>query len=220
MNPLLALALATPVWGFTLQPPMALSSIAPRDVAQIRSVSSEPLPRAYDVDAETVAHNDTIMDLTRGFQLAATISMAVTAVFGAIQFGDEYGFHGDYSQTACANGNSVFDYCGRTTPIPHITAVGATAGLGLAALVLTTQVNYDLAGRIDGDWRTYEITRWVGLGMMAVQAIGGFLIANSVRFGWADQQGDFDTLQALSIGHMAWGAATLALETYNTALLF
>jgi hypothetical protein len=220
MNPLLAVAFVTPIWGFALHPPAALSSIAPEQVAQVRTAEVRVPPPDSTLVART-AHNDTMMDLTRGFQLAANLSMAVTAVFGAIQFGDEYGFHRDYYQTACATGDAVFnDYCGRTTPVAHLAAAGATAGLGATSFLISTQVDFDLAARRDGDWRTYEVTRWVELGMVAIQALGGFFIANAVRFGWANQQADFDVLQGFAIAHMAWGAATLGMETYNTALLF
>jgi hypothetical protein len=220
MNPLLALALSTPIWGFSLQPPMAVSSVSPAPIAQVRTIA-EPLPSsAAAMDVERIAANESMMDLARGFQLTATVAMAVTGVFGLIQFGDEYGFHGDYSETACASGDPVFDYCGRSTPVPHLVSALGTAGLGLTSFILSTQVDYDLAARHDGDWRTYETTRWIGLGMFLVQAAGGFLLANSVRFGWADEQGDFDTLQALAGAHAVWGIATLGLETFNTALLF
>jgi hypothetical protein len=220
MNPLLALALATPVWGFSLQPPMAVSSIAHAPIAQVRSVVRPELPPAIEMDAERIAHNDTMMDYTRGFHLAANIGMALTGALGITQFADEYGFHDEYSQTACATGDAVLDYCGRSTPVPHLIAALGTAGLGMTSLIMSTQVDFDLAARRDGDWRTYETTRWIALGMTVVQALGGFFIANAVRFGWADEQGDFDTLQALAGAHAVWGVATLGVETYNTALLF
>lgn len=221
MNPLLALALATPIWGFSLQPPMAVSSIAPAPSAQVRTVVEAPFPRSTtQMDLERVAQQETMMDLTRGFQLAATVAMAVTTGLGLTQFADEYGLHDEYSQTACATGDAVLSDCGGSTPVAHLVSALGTAGLGLTSFILSTQVDYDYASRRDGDWRTYETTRWVGLGMFVVQALGGFLLANSVRFGWADEQGDFDTLQALAGAHAVWGVASLGVETFNTALLF
>lgn len=213
------LFLATSIWGFTLQPPASISTITAPQLPQVRA-GMPALTLEDEHRAAEVARNNTIMDWTRGMELAGTISLAVTAVFGAIQFGDEYGFHGDYSQTACANGDPVFDYCGRSTPVPHLTAAGVAAATGLTAFILSTQVNFDLAAAIDGDWRTFEVTRWVGLGMTVAQAILGFFVANSIRFGWLNEVNDFDTLQGLAAGHLALGVATLALETYNTILLF
>jgi hypothetical protein len=172
------------------------------------------------MDLERDPHAETMMDLARGFQLSATLAMAVTGALGIVQFADEYGLHADYSQTACATGEAVLDYCGGSTPTAHLVSALGTAGLGLTSFILSTQVDYDYASRRDGDWRTYETTRWLGVGMFVVQPLGGFILANSVRFGWADEQGDFDTLQALAGAHAVWGIATLGVETYNTALLF
>jgi hypothetical protein len=161
-----------------------------------------------------------MMEWTRSMSAVTVVVFAATAVLGAIQFGDEYGFHSDQSHTACATGEAVFNRCGEATPWPHVIGVIATAGLGLTTFILSTQVDYELAERHDGDWRTYEVTRWVGLGMFVVQALGGFLLANAVRFGWADEQKDFETFQAFAIAHLALGAATLGVEIFNTAILF
>ncbi len=81
-------------------------------------------------------------------------------------------------------------------------------------------MDFARAARHDADWRIYEVTRWVGLAMFVVQGLGGFLIANSQRFGWADEQRDFGTLQDLATVHMAFGLATAGLEVYNTAIMF
>lgn len=228
MNPLVALAIralvsSTPIWGFALQPPAVVPSVVPDPRAQVRTsvlVDDEHVPTLDEEQLRAERHNATMMDWTRAMSLSAVGTFAVTAVLGAIQFADEYGFHGSLAQTACATGEHVLDDCGRATPWPHLVAVGATAGLGLTTLVLSTQVDYERAARRDGDWRTYEVTRWIGLGMFAVQAVGGFLLANALRFGWADEQRDFETLQALAGAHLAWGAATIGLEAYNTAILF
>ncbi|MDQ3032017.1 MAG: hypothetical protein M3Y87_06345 [Myxococcota bacterium] len=222
MNTLVALALSTPIWGFSLQPPTAAPSIVPQHAAQVSIAIDDELSRDAELEASAAAAatDTTMMDWTRNMSLASVAAMAVAAGLGLTQFADEYGFHGAQSRTACANGDAVFSDCGDETPWPHVLAVGATAGLGLTTFVLSTQVDYEAAARRDGDWRIYEVTRWVGLGMFVVQAAGGFLLANAVRFGWADEQRDFGTLQALAAGHMAWGVATLGLETYNTAIMF
>lgn len=216
---LAALLVATPIWGFALRPPTAIPTSLP-----ILELTAQL--RAAEVDDEVAreraaeAHNLEMMDWTRGFSVASVVAFAAAGVLGFIQLADEYGFHSDPSQTACATGNAVLDYCGEPTPWAHLIAVGATAGLGLTTFAFTTQVDFERAARRDGDWRIYEVTRWVGLAMFIVQGLGGFLIANSIRFGWADEQRDFETLQALAIAHMAWGTATMGLEVYNTAIMF
>jgi hypothetical protein len=218
MHPLVALALSTPIWGLSLHAPMALASVAPPPIAQVEDVEAPVIPA--DAFAHGAAYDRTTMDLTRAFQLGATVAMAGTNVLGLIQFGDEYGFHRDLTDTACATHDAVLDDCGQATPVAHLVAAGGTAGLGVAAFVFSTQIDYDVASRFDGDWRTYEVTRWLGLGMNALQAVFGFFLANAIRFGWADPQRDFDVLQGFAIGHAALGIATLGVETYNTALLF
>lgn len=221
MNSIVALALSTPIWGFSLQPPMAEApAILPAHAAQMSVALDGELAHEAELDASAESRNATMMDWTRNVSLGTVAVFAVAGTLGFIQFADEYGFHGDPSQTACANGDAVFSDCGEATPWPHLLAVGATAGLGLTTFVLSTQVDYERAARRDADWRTYEVTRWVGLGMFAAQAAGGFLLANATRFGWADEQRDFDTLQALAGAHMAWGTATLGMEVYNTAIMF
>jgi hypothetical protein len=212
METLAALALATPIWGFALDVPRAAPDLA-LPAAQIEAAVEVQGPAAE-------AHTLTMMDWTRGFTLATMAAFAATAVLGFVQFADEYGFHERYEETACATGQSVMGYCGEATPWPHLLAAGTTAGLGLTTFVLSTQIDYDVAERHDSDWRIYETTRWIGLGMFAAQAALGFLLANAIRFGWADPQGDFETLQALSFAHMGLGVATFGLETFNSILIF
>lgn len=207
---------STPIWGLALSPPIAATAAVPLELAHLRTIGrAEP-----DETVPAVAYDTTMMEWTRAMSLASVVGFAGAAVLGAIQFADEYGFHDERAETACATGDNVLDDCGGATPWPHLLAVGATAGLGLTTLILSTQVDYEQAARRDGDWRTYEVTRWIGLGMFVVQAAGGFLLANSIRWGWADEQRDFETLQALAGAHLGWGAATMGLEIYNTAILF
>ena len=72
----------------------------------------------------------------------------------------------------------------------------------------------------------------VVISLFAIEAIewvapdpGGFdalllTSANAVRFGWANPQHDFTTLEGFALGHMCLGAAILGLETFNSILLF
>lgn len=225
MSTLVALALATPVWGFALAapPPASPAIFPPAQVAQVETTVDLPVEYDYEtVESATFAerHASTMMDWTRGVNLATTLALAVTGVLGAIQFHDEYGFHDAYDQTACARGDAVLDACGEQTPWAHALAAGTSASLLISSFGLSTAVDFDIAARRDGDWRVYETTRWIALGMGALQAVAGFFLANSVRFGWLDEQQDFQTMQALAAGHMALGAATLAVSTANTILVF
>ena len=221
MNPLAIIALATPLWGFQLAPPAmpsGLLDVVPADYGDAHGVVADGLTIEEEEHAE--AQNRTMMDWTRGMSAASTAALALTGILGFVQFGDEYGFHAHYADTACAQGTPVLHTCGGETPWVHASAAGTTALLSTATLILSTQVDFDRAARMDSDWRIYEVTRWVQFGMLLVQALGGFLLANSVRFGWANEASDFGTLQGFATAHMIWGAATLGLQAANTILLF
>ncbi|MDQ3032357.1 MAG: hypothetical protein M3Y87_08085 [Myxococcota bacterium] len=170
--------------------------------------------------AEQIGQNYTLMDWTRGLNVATTLALAVTGVLGFIQFGDEYGFNDAYDQTACATNDAVLGYCAEETPWAHAIAAGTSATLLVSSFAVSTQIDFDQAARHDSDWRVYETTRWIALGMGVLQAAGGFFLANSVRWGWLDEQQDFDTMQALAGGHMALGVATLGINAANSLLLF
>jgi hypothetical protein len=224
MGPFALLVLATPFWGYQLSPPTMPSALL--DPVVTTQLADAQLgyggTAALDTEAEqrADAQNRMWMDWTRGMSAASLAALALTGIFGFVQFGDQYGFHSSYNETACAHGTGVFESCGTTPPYVHATAAGTTALLTTATLVLSSQVDFDRAARIDGDWRTYEVTRWVQFGLLVAQAIGGFLLANATRFGWADEARDFDTLQGFGVAHMALGAAALGMQLYNTVLLF
>ena len=222
MNTLIALALATPVWGFALQPPTWTSpSILPEQVAQYETPTRVVIDTEVPSDqAFREAHASTMMDWTRATSLATSIAFAVTGVLGFIQFSDEYGFNDRWTQTACATGEAVLDDCGDETPWEHALAAGTSASLLVTQFGISTAVDFDIAARRDGDWRTYEVTRFIALAMGVLQGLGGFLLANAIDFGWADEQADFDTLQAFAGAHMALGGATLGMNVANTILLF
>jgi hypothetical protein len=214
----MAVALATPIWGFSLAPPAALFTAPPVRLGELSFAATRS--SVASLDAGHDGHDATMMDWTRALELTSTVAMAITTAFGFVQFADEYGFHDAYTQTPCATGQALLDDCGQSTSIPHLASALTTAALGASALVVSTQVDFDQAWRIDGDWAEYDLVRWLGVGMLVVQAVYGALLANAVRFGWADAQHDFPTLQGLAAGHLLWGMATLVVQTYETALVF
>lgn len=226
MLTLAALALSTPVWGFALQPPMAISSIAPTQIADVRALPYEEpfgrrtVPEPEADDDPRFAETRTMMDLIRGFQVATNVGLATTFTLGVIAFSDRYGLNSDVSQTACAQGTTVLGYCEGDTPVANIVSASVTGAFALTSFVLWTQTDTELAMRLDRDWSTYALTRIIARGMNIVGAIWGLLLWSATDIGWANEQQDFDTLQALWIAHTGWQSATLALETVNTALVF
>lgn len=217
MLPLTALALATPIWGFSLHlnaTPLPAAALAP--VYATNEDGSVSL--AEWTSAEST--NNTLMDWNRALSLATVGAMAVTGVLGFIQFGDEYGFHERRTDTACATGNDVLGGCGENVPWAHAALAGTSALLGVTTLIVSTQIDFERAARHDADWRIYETTRWVSFGLLVAQGLLGFFMSNAVRFGWADEDQDFMTLQGFAVGHMILGASALGMQAVNTALIF
>lgn len=226
MDALVALALSTPIWGFALQPPVAVPSVVPEQVAQVRTVVvDEEIPAGYeyDVDVRADAHNDAMMNWTRGLQVSTTVAMLITGALGIVQFYDEYGFHDEYSETACARGrgNAVFDYCGDSTPTPHLIGAAGSATALLGTIIFSTQVDYDLAARRDGDWRTYEVTRWIALALGLAQGLAGALLANWEKLeDPTEYANSFDLRQGFAVAHMALGVANVGMNVANSILIF
>ncbi|AKF04480.1 hypothetical protein DB32_001629 [Sandaracinus amylolyticus] len=213
MPGLAALLVATPIWGFALRPPSTLDLEVVGERVVVAATPSELAPPEDPLQPEK-------MQWTRGIVLSTALAMAVTLGIGAVQFADEYGFHDSYDDTRCAQGTAVLDNCGEDVPWQHAVAAGITAGGVIFATLKSFFIDFDGVARVDSDWRVYETTRWVVLGMVVAQAIAGVLVSNAVRFGWADPVDDFDTLQAFAIGHMALGAATLGVQIANSILVF
>ena len=224
MNTLVALALSTPIWGFSLQPPVAAApDIMPEQAAQVRTVVVEEEILSSSADAWAESHNAAMMNWTRAFQVSTTFAFAITGALGFIQFHDEYGFHDEYSETACGMGqlgDPILDYCGEATPWPHLISAGATASALLGTVMLSTAVDFDRAARRDGDWRTFETTRWIALALGVLQAGAGAFLANAERADWLTYENDFDVMQGLAITHMVLGAANVGMNLYNSILLF
>ncbi len=220
MGPLFALALGTPVWGFALAPPVALPSFVAADLGQIHMAPlDQPFRIEPEADLDAMARARTMMDAIRGAQIATNLGMAATFVLGTIAFADRYGFAPDAASTACATGSSVLHYCEGTTPVANLVAAGATGAFALTIFVLWTETDLALAEQLDGDLRLYAITRVLARVMNAVGAVVGLLLWNAVDLGWANEERDFGVLQGVGAALVSWNAATLVLETANTALV-
>ncbi|AKF11313.1 hypothetical protein [Sandaracinus amylolyticus] len=219
-----ALALATPLFGLSLQVPVLASpELHPDVVAQLAPGAPDPAQLEDAAIAAQLRQRQEIALVHRAFGVATWASMAATAVLGFIQFGDEYGFHGARSETACAQGTAVLqDFC-EGTPWPH-----AVAGFTTAALYFTTfTLSFFMPDPLDlehqqSDWaervRIHRALRWVHLGGVVLQALLGIFIANHEAFG-LDTNDDFDALQALAGVHMGVGIVTFGALSAAAALV-
>jgi hypothetical protein len=159
--------------------------------------------------AERLRARQQIADVHRAFGIATWASMAVTAVLGWIQFADEYGFHGQQGETACANGDAVFqDFC---TGIPWAHAI---AGFTTATLYFTTAgLSLAMESPIERspDVDLHATLRWIHLPMMLAVATFGIITANIDT--------DFQTRQALAVTHQGLAVATFGVLTAAAAIV-
>lgn len=224
MPTLAALVLATPIFGFSLTPPvLPTPGLVPDVVAQLAPGAPDPETLG---DAEVAAQLRQRRDIAmvhRAFGVATWLAMATTAVLGFIQFGDEYGFHGSRPETACGQQTAVLQEFCDGTPWPH-----AVAGITTAVLYFTTfGLSFAMPDPLDiehqdsawaGRVRAHRMLRWVHLGGMILQMLVGVVIANPSTFG-IDRDADFDTLQGLAGLHMGIGIATFGALSTAAALV-
>ena len=193
---------ASPPDAESLEPSVA---VAATDVAD-----DEPVASTGDADllAQQLQARQDFAAIHRAFGVATWLSMAVTAVFGWIQFADEYGFHDDQADTACANQTAVFqDFC---TGVPWVHAI---AGFTTAALYFTTAgLSLAMPAPLEAseDVEIHKTLRWFHLATMLATAVFGVVTANV--------EADFQTRQALSLVHQGLGVTTFGLLTAAAAV--
>lgn len=150
-----------------------------------------------------------IATVHRAFGIATWASMAITAVLGWIQFADEYGFHGNPNETACANGTAVLQEFCTGVPWPH-----AIAGFTTAALYFTTAgLSLAMPAPLEAsaDLEIHKTLRWIHLATMLATAVFGVVTANI--------DADFGTRQALALVHQGLGVTTFGLLTAAAAVI-
>lgn len=191
--------------------PTVSEQIAPEAVAG-ESVEGDSVllePAEPSALAQQLQAREELATIHRVFGIATWASMAATAVLGWIQFADEYGFHGNENDTACANGTAVFnDFC---TGVPWAHAI---AGFTTAALYFTT-AGISLAMpaplEVSADVELHKTLRWVHLATMVATAVFGVVTANI--------DADFETRQALALVHQGLGVTTFGLLTAAAAVV-
>jgi hypothetical protein len=210
------LLLASPVWHLSLQPPtLGVPQLVPDLAMQLAPGAPDPETLDDEEVAAQLRQRRDIALVHRAFGIATLVAMATTAVLGFIQFGDEYGFHGTRTETACVQGTAVMqDFCGSTPPWPHAIAAGTTAVLYFTTLGLALSMPDPLHVESGSSgWservRIHDALHWVHLSGIIVQALLGAFLANATAFG-LNLDHDFTTMQALAGVHMAVGVVTFA----------
>ncbi len=187
------------------------SQAAAQDVTDPSPAAEEASssPTSSDALAQQLRARQEIATIHRAFGIATWASMAVTAVLGWIQFADEYGFHSNENETACANGNAVMqDFC-TGVPWPHAIAGGTTAALYFTTAGLSLAMPAPLEP--SADLEIHKTLRWIHLATMIATAVFGAVTANI--------ETDFGTRQALAIVHQGLAVTTFGLLTAAAAVI-
>jgi hypothetical protein len=146
-------------------------------------------------------------------------AMLVTVVLGWIQFHNLYNF-GPLESSPCVTGEGIIfgeSQCSGP-PYVHLTSAMITTAAYAATFTLSLMMP-DPDGLDEGDsdyaknLRTHKILRWVHFVGMIAQLGLGIVIANAESFG-LDRANDYETLQALSVTHMAIGTITFGALTW------
>lgn len=239
MSLLAAVALATPIFGFSLTPPTAvpLSPAAPLFGTAVLAQLDEAAP-AVEAEAATPARTagtasqqmgeqlrqrEELGAVHRAFGIATWASMLATVVLGMIQYHNLYGWFGSLEDTPCVRGDAVFgqDQCWGD-PWAHRVAAMTTTTLYSATFVLSFVMPDPLGadegnGALASNLRMHKALRWVHLGGMIAQMLLGFAVGQN-WFG-LDRANDFGAQQALATVHQLVGLATFGTLTAAGAIM-
>lgn len=240
--PLTALALATPIFGFSLTidlPALDLTGLAgvPFEIAATTPADDSdvaPASAARADDANGSEGEPSTVELMnkrarygrmhRILGISTWAAMTATVTLGTLQYANLYGFFDSAANTRCLRGNAFFgqDAC-VGTPTPHLVTALTTAGLYYATFGLSYAMP-DPIGLDRGDsaaarrLRTHKRLRWAHFTGMALQMVMGVFVANAHWFG-LDRANDYRAMQGLATVHLLTGYATYATLTWAGALM-
>lgn len=224
---LLALLLATPIFGLALEPPAASLALDPSlaiaaDVSAAGGAEAEVEPDEDDY-VEQMKRRNAIAELHRPFGIATWAAMTVTVGLGFVQYYNKYGFFADQGSNPCVQGDAIFGQ-GQCSGVPvlHLTAASVTTALYATTFTLSLLMPDpdDLSegkGEFAQTLRLHKLLRWVHFGGMVAQIVLGVVIATDT-FG-LDRANDYDTLQALATVHMGAGLVTWGALSWAGALM-
>ncbi|AKF03769.1 hypothetical protein [Sandaracinus amylolyticus] len=211
---------------------LALSIVlaAPAATAQEGPDPSPSDAAQTELDPQRLRHllgvRETMADWMTGLGIAAWVSLTTTAILGAISFHDRYGFAGRYEDTPCAQGTAVWnEYC-EGTVWPHAIAGGITTTLYVTTSMLGMFMPdpLHLGDQDDARGERIRIHRTIRIAttsLIIAQALLGLFISNADDWFGIDRQQHFDAMQALSVTHMALGAAAIvSLSAQGAVMIF
>jgi hypothetical protein len=246
MIALVTFLLATPLFGLSLDAPLATAGPRLESVSMSAHVDLTPALVAAGLvqddsgsqgegegdsgsraDEERVYQEESSrrVELAKQHRLlgmATWVAMTMTVALGTIQYYNLYGFGADIGSNPCVEGNAIFgqEQCSGT-PWPHLVAAGVTTALYTTTFTLALMMpDPDDLSNAKGEFastvRLHKLLRWVHFGGMIAQIVLGVIIANDMA---GDRANDYGTLQALSTAHLAAGVITYGALTWAGALM-
>ena len=225
MGSLTALLLATPIFGFALQPPTIEASlhVPAHTVAELRV--AEASGSEGDSQAEYVAETkrrNSIASIHRTFGIATWAAMTLTVGAGAIAYYNLYGVGAGIGDNPCVTGAVGGDWgCSGFRTIKNTLAFTTTALYATTFTLSLMMPDPDNLSEGKGEFastlRLHKTLRWVHFGGMVAQALLGIVIANGML--GLDRANNYSTLQALATAHMGIGLVTWGAMTWAGALM-
>jgi hypothetical protein len=248
MGTFTALLLATPIFGFALNPP----SVAPVPVTALPVTAQ--LETSLDLEADSEAPSADVSEglppepvlgpgspayvqqlrkrariakVHRTLGIATWATMGLAVIAGTIQYRNLYGapFVTEREDTPCVQGDAWINQkqCSGTPWFHAITgyATGALyfTTLGLAIAMPDPDHASHGTSKYAKTVRTHKALRWVHLTGMVTQIVLGILIANP-RLGLDDRANNYGAVKALAGMHLVTGYVTLgALSWAGTIML-
>lgn len=239
MGPLTALALATPIFGFSLAPPdLSALSQAALPAAEVATAVSLEASAEADASAEASAaptdqatylkqlrKRAKIAKVHRTLGITTWAATVLAVAGGTVQYRNLYGapFATDLADTPCVQGNAWpnQEQC-YGAPLFHAITGFTAGGLYFTTMALAWAMpDPDKASEGDSKFaknvRMHKLLRWVHLTGMLTQMVLGIVIANPGL--GLDRSEDYDTLKKLAGVHLASGYITLGALTWAGTIM-
>jgi hypothetical protein len=230
MGSLVALLLATPIFGFSLHAPevtaaLDLSANSVAVAAELRAADGTA-GSAADSQKEYVRQikrRNSIAAIHRTFGLTTWIAMTLTVAAGFIDYYNLYGFGASQANNPCVKGTAIGGDggCNAFRPIKSAAAYTTTALYATTFTLSLMMPDPDHLSEGKGEFastlRLHKTLRWVHFSGMIAQILLGPIIAHG--FGNLDRANKYSTLQALATVHMGIGLVTWGALTWAGALM-
>jgi len=234
MGSLIALLLATPIYGLSLSVPALEASfdVSAQTAAELQVAASADGPAANESDQADASQATYMHDLKRRNDIAAVhrifgtatwISMTLTVAGGVMSYYNLYGFFQGQGDNPCVTGHAIFGDGGcKGMRTAHAVSAGVTSVLYATTFTLSLMMPdpdnlSEGKGEFASTLRLHKTLRWVHFGGMVAQALIGIVMANNML--GLDRANDYKTLQALATVHLATGIVTYGALTWAASLM-